>query len=221
MKFLVNNNNCHSNIISDRMVKQNKLLVKLWLIGYICMCVFKRKVYVLWKRPHNSQEPICTQNSNNLWRKWEGNLFQKRNPSHLCIRPLLTKEKLYWHLHFSPFLYHRDIFWLFRFCNYYATLALLCSFFFFLSNLNSTDNKWHLNSPQGSTSSCQRELQYRVWRNQCAGACVSKSKCMSKKITSWKLIFVHVCLSTHEKRTCVHLCCLCVWERPSNNNTFM
>lgn len=80
-----------------------------------------------------------------------------------------------WHLVQKKFLHSRDILW-----NLHnANLALLSCSFFFLLNFNSTNNNWHLKSPQGSAASCQREIQYSGWRNQCAQACVIKSVSVS------------------------------------------
>lgn len=44
---------------------------------------------------------------------------------------------------------------------------------FFPLKLKTTDNKWHLNPPQESATSCYRETQKR--RYGCGGACVSTS----------------------------------------------
>lgn len=77
-------------------------------------------------------------------------------------RELSTEEnKNLWH--YIPFLSCRDVS-----CNLSIALQLL----FFLLKVRNANNKWHLNSPRGSSASCQREMQYRVWRSQCArGLC--------------------------------------------------
>jgi len=72
--------------------------------------------------------------------------------------------------------------------------------FFFLLNLKTTDNKWHLNSPEGSAASCHREMQNRVGRYQCTIGLVWATLTMSNKTAGWKLTFVHVCLCVWRSR---------------------
>ncbi len=89
---------------------------------------------------------------------------------------------------------------------------------FFLLNLNSTNNKWHLNSPQGSAY-CQREMQQRAERNQRALTCVSEADCVC--VTRQNS---HVCLRVCESTQVMHvrtLVNLYMGLRPSNFNTFL
>lgn len=135
------------------------------------------------------------------------NSFQKRNPSHPCIRAMLTKVFTVWHLNFSPFLYYRDVLWwwyddsvMFVYLRN-ANVALLCSPFLFLCNLSITDNKWHLNSPQGSTASCQKENAVQSMKeSMCKGLCEQHNSVLKASV-----LFVHVWENTR-KCVCVHLC---------------
>lgn len=152
-----------------------------------------------------SQVAIRTQNSNSIFGKYDENSFQKRNPFHSCIRALLTKNFLtftFFSISVSQTHFVAVALW---------TLSIALQFFFFLLNLNSTDNEWHLNSPQGSTASCQREMQYRVWRNQCARACASKSDCVCSRLKAYTCACLPMCVCVWECTrhcSCVHLCSL-------------
>ena len=66
-------------------------------------------------------------------------------------------------------------------------------------NLNSTDNKWHLNPPRGSAASWHREVHWREWRDQCARACVRSSVWGRSTKPDAEVRFLHVSLA-------------CVWD---------
>lgn len=156
---------------------------------------------------------ICIQNSKQHFGKQAENSFQRKESI-----SSMHQSKAYKSVHcltftFFSFLvlqrcFAMVIWWFCDVCiSEGCKRSIALQSFFFPFNLSITDNKWHLNSPQGSTESCQKENAVQsMKKSMCKGLCEQVSLSVQhNSMLKASVLLVHVWENTR-KCVCVHLC---------------